>query len=514
MKGIIYLNPKDVIDDFLPGEISFDRELNDEYDYSINIFMDLNDSFTDLISKHKELEENIDMSILVSEDMKNKEDAEFYKKCKSKSIELLNNTEYVSFDFDIPTISKYIESNPELKSKKIVFDEVNDLDPQLVLDIKKYLPDCIDNIYIKLNENNSFITLKEYEDTILTIARIVEDVKRYNLSPLEQIMYVYDIVKERIYTKENKDESYTVSRDLTSALLGDKIVCAGYARILGKILDNLGIQSNRINLFEKDKPNSGHTRNEIYVKDKKYGIEGVYYFDATWDSKKNESDTEYLQKYRFFALTKNDMDYLERRTSGVYTYNDMPCYSTHLAKDFETIVNEKGIYDIPEDMRITINHMSTVITGNSIIPKINKRFLIMMPPSIRKEIEVNQEDVLKEVNRITKLYDNRIPTDKLMEVLFNVRKVEYYNNPIKYPLDADDIVETAYKSLWQPELSPLDRFLLMGASRENIKAIVLNKLNTYKEDGNYELRIKRVVLTKLLNTIKEEKESQKLTYSK
>ena len=41
----------------------------------------------------------------------------------------------------------------------------------------------------------------------------------------------------------------------------------------------------------------------IYLNDKKYNVEGVYFLDATWDSKKSEEDKLYPYRYKYFLKT-------------------------------------------------------------------------------------------------------------------------------------------------------------------------------------------------------------------
>ena len=60
-------------------------------------------------------------------------------------------------------------------------------------------------------------------------------------------MYVYDLIRERVYTAENPEEEYFVSRDITSVLLGDKIVCVGFSNLFAAIIENLEFNSNFLN---------------------------------------------------------------------------------------------------------------------------------------------------------------------------------------------------------------------------------------------------------------------------
>lgn len=152
------------------------------------------------------------------------------------------------------------------------------------------MKECKDykDFYVNLQGNSGYVKLDECKKIMNEIKKYVDHIKKLNLSPLESILYAYDMVRDRVYKKENTDD-YSLSRDLKNVLFGNEIVCVGYSRILSCIFDNLGIDNNLIYLSSKDN-SSGHLRNAVYVDDQKYGVSGYYYLDATWDSKRQEND--------------------------------------------------------------------------------------------------------------------------------------------------------------------------------------------------------------------------------
>ena len=44
-------------------------------------------------------------------------------------------------------------------------------------------------------------------------------------------MYAYDMVRDKIYAEVDENDDKMISRNLSTALLGDKIVCLGYANV-------------------------------------------------------------------------------------------------------------------------------------------------------------------------------------------------------------------------------------------------------------------------------------------
>lgn len=241
------------------------------------------------------------------------------------------------------------------------------------------------NIYFYIEGNTHPISLTDFEKTYNIINNIVSKIQKLNLSPLEQIMYVYDLVRDRVYKEELITEPPYISRDLTSVLLGDRIVCVGFTNFFNQILENLGITSKKDHLKSIDSNEPNHVRNIVYVYDKKYNIEGNYLFDLTLDCKDNIDDNTYLNSYRYFAKTKKEMDRY-----------------------------------YPKYQSITI----------------------------------------------TKISNTPIDYKTLLEVLYNVRKIEHYEDKEKYPLNIETITIIAYNSHW----------LLKENDKEYFLNVTFNKL--------------------------------------
>ena len=97
------------------------------------------------------------------------------------------------------------------------------------------------NILFNLIGNDEYVNLTQFDATINAINSIVNSIKRYDYSPAEQLLYAYDLIRNREYIMEEKSEPCYISRDLTSVLSGDKIVCLGYSNIFNAVINNLGI---------------------------------------------------------------------------------------------------------------------------------------------------------------------------------------------------------------------------------------------------------------------------------
>ena len=504
MKGKILLSEK--IEEVLKKiDINYSIKQDNVFDYEISIYIDELDKYDDIIKKTDDLEDNIKSSLDFYEipDKKDKiteSMIEFYLNVSSKELELLNNAEYVEINFPIDKVISYIKRNHILKNKKIILDGFLIQDKRSFELIKKELGDIIDNIYFSIEGNDDVVNYKDCLNTFKTIDNIVNKINQYNFSPLEKIMYVYDLVRDKVYTEEDKEDNYTASRDLSSALLGDKIVCVGYAKVFHKLLDKLNIKSYLYNL--KDKYDiSGHTRNVIYVKDEKYNIDGVYFFDSTWDSKYAKDDNKYLNSYLFFAKTKEFFDKHDEKNNILS--EKLYYFSWDLPKIIKELLDKKEYDIILNQYLSTINGISTFSNNERII---NQDILMKL---IFKKDDIDSNDIYRKLVEYLECFDREIPCETLLKVLYNVRKYQYYDNPEKFVFSMNNILTIILKSKWNFNVNGFERLLYEFALEENNRKEIINfnKSNLIKYDKKNELNkdIERVKLAKILRRVYEKK---------
>ena len=237
------------------------------YDYEIRIRTTLEGVFEDITSKPYDFDESIDFNInVVKEDA---EHVEFLKQIKNNRLQYIKNADDIIFYYEPKEIAEFVKRNPILKSKRIIFEDYFDLDPKLVNEVSEAFGTETSNIYFQISGNDDLITFKEYKDTIDSINQKINDIEKYNFSPLEKIMYAYDMVRDKVYVEVDENEDKMISRNLTTALLGDKIVCVGYAKIFKTLVEKLGIECRNVFLMQPDQK-EGHARNVIFVKDDSY----------------------------------------------------------------------------------------------------------------------------------------------------------------------------------------------------------------------------------------------------
>ena len=86
----------------------------------------------------------------------------------------------------------------------------------------------------------------------------------------------------------------------------------GYSQLLRQLLKEIGIKSCSYSTIIRDNDDKlKHQRLIVKVEDDKYGIDGLYIFDPTWDSlSKNNKDKDPLKKYNHYMrslIYKNEI---------------------------------------------------------------------------------------------------------------------------------------------------------------------------------------------------------------
>ena len=209
-----------------------------------------------------------------------------------------------------------------------------------------------DNIYIKTDYISNEISLKEYIYNENILYSMIEGAK--DLSPLEKYLYAYDVVKKLKQYKEHKKDKLK-SRNLYSILFNNYIVCSGFTTLLTDLLEKLDIQcvnesvevglsANKaieqlkkkydwksLSPIEKNKlineqmtfiPQSfeKHSRMFVNIKDPKYGIDGIFASDSTWDNDLNNNlYTHTLMSQKRATSTVNKLKLTNNATELFYS---------------------------------------------------------------------------------------------------------------------------------------------------------------------------------------------------
>ena len=323
------------------------------------------------------------------------------------------------------------------------------------------------NIKVYYQKYNEAINIFELYSISCQIDFIAKKIKKYNLSSFEQLILVYDIVKNNVYIKENDNDSPFTSRTLNNILNNDYIVCAGYVTMANAILKSLG---NNVTSILCD--NDTHCMGLIYINDKKYNIDGVYVFDPTFDNKKDNDSEYFIDNYNYFSLPY----YIAEKSSHTELFDIFELTIDELHEIFSgDDYDDQGLQevknsDFEQKLKKQLNFCDDIKTIFSLIG--SDRFDLFMDmfkdfdildAGGRHELETMYEDV------ISKYKVDDINIDTFINALYNTRRIEYY-------LGGDKLPDSCSSKLSYPELDDISIF--------NIKMAILERYSRIKYLSN------------------------------
>ncbi len=263
------------------------------------------------------------------------------------------------------------------------------------------------NVFIKIGYEADVKPFYSKEREII-LNEIVNEVKSHELSPLEKYMYMYNVVKMfKEYKIESDEEKNTfISRHSDFTLFNEYMVCAGYAELLCELADrlnepNLNVCDYSCTVWDETKNEEvGHRRCLVKIKDEKYGIDGIYISDPTWDhviyNRKYLNDegkivTDYTESwahqdlYNHFLMTKEEV--VDEKTKYVYPDVTDILFSSASVFSDEEIERLPHLLSLSQDViqrlnptkKMSIEEMNTeienvsqpLISGEKIISSIN-----------------------------------------------------------------------------------------------------------------------------------------------
>ena len=162
-------------------------------------------------------------------------------------------------------------------------------------------------------------SIKEVENANKKIVQTADEINKNNLSPYEKLLMAYMKVTAKEYLLEEKEEHCSDSRSVFGVLNSDKICCVGYSQLLKAIMEQVGdenikIYENHVACSKDGKViDAYHANLIINIKDDKYGIDGFYYLDPTWDSGHGK---DLVQDLNYFMVPLSDIDKIKYQIRG------------------------------------------------------------------------------------------------------------------------------------------------------------------------------------------------------
>ena len=318
-----------------------------------------------------------------------------------------------------------------------------------------------DNISNKIEVNYEFVdmSINDYLNHEKYLYELIKPA--INLSPYEKFLYAYNITKHyKKYNEVDENDDKFNSRKLYKIIDNDEyMVCVGYANMFQDLLTKLGISSTTYSVgvdvgfdsldalleYSEDAISKygGHSRVIVNLVDPKYGIDGIYQSDPTWDNVIGEDsyiystmtfDEAHLAK-RYLYQDNSEYSLLSSNTLEEF-YNNVNKYMDMLINDKTTAIiytEEKARSRVVNDLlkiikKLDINYYNKLLSiflsidkhddiiidkyytdflydvGNYIVSKINNPVsLEQIKPAITilysKFYGLNEEDTKKEVDR-------------------------------------------------------------------------------------------------------------------
>ena len=328
----------------------------------------------------------------------------FKGSCDLVTIDLIKNLLIISEYCDDSKIDKYVLLDLDKEKIDSMLDSTYD-NPSTW-----NLPYEIKDNNFKLTDIPKFRTLKSF----------IEKITNKNYSPIEQIMYLYDVIKMFNYEDGSDKELLpdVISKKSTNSY--------GMNKLFSYILNDLGFKTF---IGEKKSNEEKSYVTIVSLVDKKYSLGGIYAFDPSMDSlSKNDYSNESVRRinYNFFGIplsNLNRLSYGERLVNilAILAIEDSEyskekidnCTIKKIKKDLDTIKKSFGtsysdIHKIIKSTRI-IDIDTLVKINEEVYPKEDQKYREYLKDnyiSRRKELfffdaeEELEEFVKKENNQL------------------------------------------------------------------------------------------------------------------
>ena len=261
--------------------------------------------------------------------------------------------------------------------------------------LKKF--ESLGNIEIDYNATtksniDQFIQMRANLDYFVSL------INQNDLSPMEKVCYAYDLIKSYVY-RENEENRET-ARYIHNIIDTGDIVCVGYATFLAELLKEVGIDAHAIGTVVPlgDGKDAGHERNIIEIHDDKYGVDGMFALDCTWDS--NRPSYKVLRDGEELLVKK-----LQEGDEVLYTNDVMSSYNYFLipAQEYEAYFPGEAFHRDVKDWN-----------GKEYDPD---KAAVDSLPELLEEKKVTED----------KFEDAYIDEDTIISVIYNTRLCEGYS---------------------------------------------------------------------------------------
>lgn len=234
------------------------------------------------------------------------------------------------------------------------------------------------------------------------VDRVVERIKKMDLSPFETMLYIHKYAAEITYNK-SKEGTIEKGRVLPSIANEPYMVCGGYSTLIKAIVDKLNMPGLKCDFLScsmvKDLDNFEFYDSEgkrdfnkvIYhshlltkIEDDKYNIDGFYIEDACWDATE-EADSRSLG-FAHCLYPLKDLGHLKRYTKYIQVdFDDR--YNSLLASEKEVDRIMEGHFDKKDQIENNIAAQLNNVMVSDVVKKYGSKSKPISIDSYKKGLE-------------------------------------------------------------------------------------------------------------------------------
>ena len=261
-----------------------------------------------------------------------------------------------AYNGNIDELILSIKKIDDLESKMVIYipNEINDLNH--LERLKESFPDK----EIIVNWDREIANIESVISAIHMIS-YYKSVISEDLSPLEKTTFAYDLVKSHYY-KEYEVRHTMNSRNITKMVHNDSIVCQGYVKIFNRILKEFGISTSNLSVIIKSNNQEvNHARSIVKLSDDKYGINGYFVFDPTWDS---------ADKEHYYQFDENNARYHKGQVDGFkradalssykYFLVPLPLYESKFSNSYDEVITGKDNKKLDSNVTNRLLHSNQI----------------------------------------------------------------------------------------------------------------------------------------------------------
>lgn len=331
-----------------PDSIDFNFMV-DKYrnDYLIFIFAHKNRSLKKALSDPKRVE-------LLKKNLADRnyplEDKEYLINLVSGE-DMLKDVVRFEFDFKRTDVESYVRDNPEIDANKVYLCDVHINETFKLFKLLMGNRNSLNKFHVYCSYKDQYDTLMGANNDFRELMSYARKINSLELSPMEKVLYLYEIVREDMSYEADQERKNFIS---DNRFVGEKVLSRIYAEKFAYILYRMGFKPHIINY--KNDLEFFHQKVYLKIKDKKYGIDGTFCFDPTFDAPRK--DGLYLNKLEYFAKDKatqeKDLGSYNRTDEDIFIKSfGKICCAFDKSYNFDSISAEKMI-DLIHTVRINL----------------------------------------------------------------------------------------------------------------------------------------------------------------